>query len=104
MLLQKSRSFAFAPYIAESCRRLAAQSLEDSDRYLPAIIEAQRIAECVDSLVDDPAATRAAALEALNNDFAALKSSLAFPLSKSRKRAGPHSWRKLTEQQRPCWS
>ncbi|KAJ6442594.1 Nicotinamidase [Purpureocillium lavendulum] len=83
MLLQKSRSFAFAPYIAESCRRLAAQSLEDSDRYLPAIIEAQRIAECVDSLVDDPAATRAAALEALNNDFAALKSSLAFPLSKS---------------------
>lgn len=91
MLLQKARSFAYTAYLGTSCRNLALQSAADGDKYLPYIVEAQRIAEGIDALTGEPASAGAARLRTLNEEYAALKSSVTFPLSNSRKRIDPFS-------------
>ncbi|KAK4094345.1 hypothetical protein Purlil1_950 [Purpureocillium lilacinum] len=83
MLLQKARSFAYMAYLGTSCRNLALQSAADGDKYLPYIVEAQRIAEGIDALTGEPASAGAARLRTLNEEYAALKSSVTFPLSNS---------------------
>ncbi|KAK7425584.1 hypothetical protein QQZ08_007907 [Neonectria magnoliae] len=88
LLLQKSRHFAFTPYISRCCEHLAAQNEHQTDGHLVFIVHLQTLIEGLEDLVGSTSITNDAVqfeteMQKISQECAEIKSTLRFPLSKS---------------------
>ncbi|OAQ96161.1 hypothetical protein LLEC1_02114 [Akanthomyces lecanii] len=89
VLMQKLRCFPFCPYILEASQALALQQLSPYDKFIPVMVNMQRIIENVDSLATKHKHTGlnqsfAATVEDLRQELSYLKSSVSFPFMENR--------------------
>lgn len=85
VLMQKLQCFPFTPYILEASQTLALQQLLSSDKFIPVMVNIQRIIENVDSLAARHKhmglnQSFSARVESLRQELSYLKSSVSFPL------------------------
>lgn len=85
VVLQKMRHFPFAPFLLESCERLALQGTAPTDGHVRHIVRMQHLAEEFDDLVAAPALDGSARLAVIQRQIDALKAELVFPLGECRR-------------------
>lgn len=86
--MQKLRCFPFTPYILEASEALALQCLSPHDKFIPVMVNMQRIIESVDTLATrhrDMGLTQsfAAKIDGLRQELSSLKNSVGFPLAEN---------------------
>ncbi|KAH8895798.1 hypothetical protein GQ53DRAFT_33184 [Thozetella sp. PMI_491] len=85
IVLQKLRSFSYSPFMLRSSEELAAQNISATDKYLPYIVQVQRLSEKASDFasmdVDGSPGGLLRGVEALRAELDLLKSTVAFPLS-----------------------
>lgn len=87
-VLQKMRHFPFAPFILESCEKLAIQEDAPSDKYIRHIVQMQCLTEEFDNLAaapDGQILDGCSRLALIRHKIDTFKSELTFPLGECRK-------------------
>jgi hypothetical protein len=90
MVLGKFRHFPFRPFILQSAQWLSSTAMNVVDQHMPCLVQLLKLSEDLDQMnVESRTANVASSIQdrglRVKSRLATLKSSLAFPLSDSRK-------------------